>query len=214
MSRAVAPNRLVLFTRFPRPGHAKTRLIPRLGPEGAAELQRAMTRHALRRITPSLASESVALEVRYTDGDRESVRSWLEPEVPGTTIYTQQPEGDLGVRMLGSFLDAFEQGAERVAILGLDVPAVRALHIDTVFAQLATHDLALGPALDGGYWIIGLTRAHAELFADMPWGTRHVLARTIEIAERLALRVHRLETLRDVDEPEDLAEWERERNER
>ncbi len=212
MTLASATNRLVVFTRFPRPGYAKTRLIPRLGSEGAAELQRAMTRHALRRIAPALDVPTVELEVRYTDGDAASVRSWLVPDVPASTRFAPQSAGDLGARMLAAFTEAFDEGIARVAILGVDVPAVRAGHIEQMFEALADHDLALGPAVDGGYWIIGMTRAHAPLFADMPWGTDRVFGRTSEIAARLALRVHLLETLRDVDEPEDLDEWERERD--
>ena len=196
--------RLIVFTRRPEPGRSKTRLIPVLGADGAADLQRQMTLHTVAHAREVARREPIALEVRFADGTADPMREWLG----GGMDYFPQGEGDLGARMEGAFRDAFSRGAERVVLVGTDCPGLEAPVMRAAFAALRRKEVVLGPATDGGYWLIGLRRPAPELFTDMPWSTGSVFERTRDRARSLGLSVHFLETLPDVDRPEDLPVWE------
>lgn len=192
--------RLIIFTRYPEPGRTKTRLIPALGAEGAAALHRRLTEQALATARRLAAQHAVALEVRYTGGDAAAMRQWL-----GTGLYLcEQGEGDLGSRMREAFHTAFEEGCERVVIIGADCPGLTSDVLSSAFAALHRHDLALGPASDGGYYLIGLRRTVPQLFDGIAWGADSVLWRTLQIARGLGLQFVLLEQLDDIDRPEDL----------
>ena len=108
--------------------------------------------------------------------------------------------------MAAAFEDAFGRGVQRAALIGSDVPAPSRHHVREAFDALGTHDVVLGPARDGGYYLVALDRPRPELFAGMAWSTPEVLHR----AARLGLRVTVLETLGDVDTIEDVRrEWTR-----
>jgi rSAM/selenodomain-associated transferase 2/rSAM/selenodomain-associated transferase 1 len=197
--------RLIVFSRYPEPGKSKTRLIPTLGPEGAALLQQRMTEHALRRIRLLAKSRKVEVEVRYEGGSLELMTEWLGPEIS----YRLQAGGDLGVRMERAFSESFLGGLKRVVLVGTDCPGFTTTTIRSAFELLGMFDLVIGPAADGGYYLIGLRRTVPSLFVNIPWGSPEVRTRTLEIAERLGLKAILLEQLEDVDRPEDLAVWER-----
>ncbi len=199
-----APDRLIVFTRHPVPGRVKTRLIPALGPAGAAALQQAMTRHTLE-VASVLEGDGVTVEVRFDGGGREAVRRWLGDRFP----LAEQGDGDLGERMRRAFDDAFAAGTGRALLIGTDCPDLDAPLLRAARAALDRHDLVLGPARDGGYYLIGLRQPAPDLFRDVPWGTDTVLARTEGIARGLGLAVARLPVLDDVDRPEDLPVWTR-----
>ncbi|MDH5297619.1 MAG: TIGR04282 family arsenosugar biosynthesis glycosyltransferase [Desulfobulbaceae bacterium] len=191
---------LLLFTRYPEPGQAKTRLIPALGAEGAAVLQRRMAETVIGRIAELCRERPVRFEIRYTGGDEQRVRNWLGSAGPGRL----QGDGDLGARLERGFAAAFARGGERVVTVGSDCPDLSPAIIGQGFDALMDHDLVLGPSPDGGYYLIGLRSPQPALFADMEWGTDSVLPRTLSRARALGLSVARLETLVDVDRPEDL----------
>jgi len=198
------PDRLIVFTRRPEPGRSKTRLIPVLGAQGAADLQQQMALHTISHAREVARREPVALEVRFADGTADDMRGWLGNGMN----YFPQGEGDLGVRMESAFREAFSRGAGRVVLLGTDCPGLDATVMRAASTALRRKDLVLGPATDGGYWLIGLRRPAPALFADMPWSTDSVLARTLGRARSLGLSVRTLEPLPDVDRPEDLPFWE------
>ncbi len=198
--------RLIVFTRYPEPGKTKSRLIPVLGAEGAAEFQRQMTEHAMAQAREVINERLVSVEVRYEGGDKRLIRKWLGPGLS----YCPQGNGGLGERMARAFREAFEAGMERVVLVGTDCPSRTAAIMQGAFDALIGSDLVLGPASDGGYYLIGLRRMAPELFVDMPWGTAEVMKRTMNVAERVGISTVVLETLDDVDRPEDLPVWERE----
>ncbi len=195
--------RLIIFTRYPEPGLAKTRLIPALGAKGAAVLQQQMTEYTLSQVS-KLKNNCQSVEVRFTGGNLTLMQHWLGSNI----IYQPQGEGDLGSRMARSLAVAFQDGIERVVIIGTDCPGLNAHFITEAFEQLHSHDLVLGPALDGGYYLIGLSCFISELFTDINWGTAEVLPQTINIAKMLDKSVTYLPQLADVDRPEDLPIWE------
>jgi rSAM/selenodomain-associated transferase 2/rSAM/selenodomain-associated transferase 1 len=198
--------RLIVFTRYPEPGKTKTRLIPVLGPEGAAELHRRMTEHTLRRARQFLANHPVPLRIRYDGGNEEGLRQWLGADVRPVP----QGEGDLGRRMHLAFAESFEQGMKRVVVVGTDCPGIRPAHLAGAFAALKGREVVIGPARDGGYYLIGLSRPAPDLFEGIPWGSGEVLQRTIDAASTSGHRVALLDPLEDVDRPEDVPVWEQE----
>jgi rSAM/selenodomain-associated transferase 2/rSAM/selenodomain-associated transferase 1 len=197
--------RLVIFTRFPEPDKAKTRLIPALGPAGAARLQGDLTRHTLAWVQELVEGFPVSAEVRFEGGDAEKMAMAFGDGV----MYCPQGAGDLGCRMERAFAEAFCEGAERIVIIGTDCPEITPKLIRESFEHLATCHLVLGPAADGGYYLIGLRRPAPQLFTEIPWGTERVFEETLRRANELSLDVFLLKTLSDVDRPEDLAVWHR-----
>ncbi len=193
-------HRLIIFTRYPEPGKTKTRLIPALGPEVAADLHRQMSEHTLGWARKLKNISAVSLEVRYEGGDEHRFQHWLGLDIP----FFRQGTGDLGARMARAFEEAFQAGMGRVILVGTDCPDLREGLVQEAFAALDHSDIVLGPAKDGGYYLIGLCRAIPQLFGKISWGTGEVLPRTLQIADEIKLRVFLLELLGDVDRPEDL----------
>lgn len=196
---------LIVFTRYPEPGQTKTRLIPALGAVAAADLQRQMTEHLLAQVQPLQMESSCAVEIRFAGGTLGQMRQWLGDDWG----YAPQGEGDLGDRMAAAVQAACQRGATQVVIVGTDCPDVDAALVRDAFAALQTHDVVLGPALDGGYYLIGLRQEQPALFRRIAWSTPAVLPTTVAIARQHNLAIAFLPTLSDVDHPADLPIWER-----
>ncbi len=195
-----AQRRLILFGRYPVPGHTKTRLIPLLGALGAAELQRELTEQALSKLS---GAGLAPVDFVYSGGTAEQVNLWMANR---RVSLSPQSEGDLGDRMQCALEAALARGARQAILVGTDVPEMNAEHIARAFDALADADLVLGPSNDGGYWLIGCRRPVA-LFDGIEWGSEQVLSQTMASAERLGLSVALLPPLIDVDTPEDLRAW-------
>ena len=194
---------LIIFTRYPKPGKTKTRLIPALGAEGAANLGRKMTEHTLNQVKELQSLRLIAVTVYFAGGNTELMQQWLGSDLR----YQCQGEGDLGSRMALAFANAFKEGMSSVAIIGTDCPSLKPKLMEGAFQALSQYDLVLGPAQDGGYYLIGLRRLIPELFTGISWGTSEVLQQTLTIAKQLDLAIAYLPTLADVDRPEDLSVW-------
>ena len=193
--------KLIIFTRFPKPGETKTRLIPLLGEGGAAAMHRTMTTHIAEEVKSLTKARPLAVEIRYDGGSERLMRDWLGPDY----AYRHQGEGDLGQRMFFAFEEAFSEGMDRVLLVGTDIPGLNGIVIETAMQELLDHDLVLGPATDGGYYLIGFSRPPSRaLFTGIPWGTGTVLASTLKTAKEHGLSTALVETLSDVDRPEDV----------
>jgi uncharacterized protein len=203
MEKRRRKDRLVLFSRYPVPGQAKTRLIPVLGAGPAADLQREMTEHTVRTARCLSAKTKALIELRFDGATPSQMRRWLGPGLE----LRLQGEGDLGRRIIRAFEDAFASGDHRVVIIGCDIPKLDARLLGFAFNALEEADLVLGPASDGGYYLIGLNRPTPELCQHIDWGTDQVLTQTVRVANRLGLRRTLLPELDDLDLPEDLPVW-------
>lgn len=184
---------LVLFAKYPVPGFAKTRLIPALGPEGAAEVHR----HLAKRTVDILLKAEAHVELRFAGADEGQFRTWLGD---GFTL-VEQVEGGLTERLV----DAARNTPH--IFFGADTPDLDLAMVRAAIAALAAHDVVIGPADDGGYYLIGMQTARPELFVDMPWSTEAVFPETIRRCDALGLNVAQLPMLTDCDRPEDLARW-------
>jgi rSAM/selenodomain-associated transferase 2/rSAM/selenodomain-associated transferase 1 len=204
---------LIVFTRYPEPGKTKTRLIPLLGAEGAAELQRKMTEHTLSQVKMLSTRHELSVEIRYEGGDKNLMQTWLGQDFR----CRPQGSGDLGRRMKRSLEDALRAGATQAVIIGTDIPDITNGIIQKAFDALKLKNLVLGPAKDGGYYLIGLqknslSQAIPDLFTGINWGAGDVFEKTIKIAKDSGLSFTLLDVLKDVDHPEDLMIWEESRH--
>lgn len=203
---ASAPNQtaLVIFAKAPIPGQVKTRLCPPLTPDEAATLHGSFVLDLLERTKLAAAKFTLRID-RYLACAPSSDHVFFKimEERQGVKLLDQVGE-DLGARMPHAFETLFAKGYQRVLLVGTDVPSLPLEHYQQAVALLETHDLVLGPALDGGYYLIGLTRPAPELFAGIAWSTDRVLAATQEKAAQLGLRTALLPAWRDVDTLDDL----------
>lgn len=194
----------MVFTRYPRAGETKTRLIPALGAGGAADLHRRMAAHTLRQAQALEQERGVQVEIRYTSGTRREMRSWLGPAVR----LRSQGGGDLGVRLERAFRAAFDEGCACAVAVGTDCPGIRPAVIEQALATLRSAAVVMGPARDGGYYLIGMSRMLPGVFEAIPWGTGAVAAVTRGRMRDLGVELAELVELADVDVPDDLAAWE------
>lgn len=195
-----AEERLIIFTRYPEPGRTKTRLIPALGAVGAAEFHRRLTEETLRTGREVESGRGLQLEIHYEGGGESLMRAWLGEQL----TFRSQGEGGLGEKIQRAFYRAFETGARRVVIIGTDCPDLSAQILGDAFDALSGCDVVIGPASDGGYYLIGLSRSIPELFAGIEWGSERVLEQTLHKAQRAEARYELLARLSDLDRPEDL----------
>ena len=186
-------NRLIVMTKYPEPGQTKTRLIPALGVGGAAKLHRRLVIHTAKTIG------SFNSEIHYSGGNQRLMYDWL-----GYFKYVSQSDGDLGDRMKQAFQLGFDEGCDRIVMIGTDCPAIDEALIDRAFLALNKTDVIFGPAVDGGYYLIGLRKQILELFSNISWSTASVLQDSLAIVNDLDLSYELLEILPDIDRPEDL----------
>ena len=187
---------VAVFAKAPVAGEVKTRLVAKLGPDGAARLHERLVERAL----------ATALAARLGD-----VALWCAPDTShpffeqcaarfGVALRRQRG-ADLGARMH----DAFASSTGSLVLIGSDCPALTPRDLQAGAEALRTHDAVFVPAEDGGYVLVGLARPDQRLFSNIPWSTAAVMARTRERLSAAAVRWRELPTLWDVDRPEDYA---------
>jgi rSAM/selenodomain-associated transferase 1 len=193
---------LIIFVKAPRPGTVKTRLAREIGEAAACAAYCRMVndlRSNLARLEP--------VEIRFTPDDaRKDVVQWLRP---GWRL-APQGVGELGARLEAAFAQAFASGSKRVVVIGSDCPTVTASDIELGWNELQEHDMVIGPAQDGGYWLIGLRSACPHLFQEIIWSTSTVLVETLKRAEAAGLKVKLMRQRSDIDSPADWKEFLRE----
>jgi len=192
----VNSDELIVFVKAPRHGQVKTRLAAGIGAQAACDAYRRLVGAVLKNV------ETVkGVHLRFAPDDaRDEIAPWLRPG----WLATAQGGGDLGERLSRAFEDAFARGAGRVAIIGSDCPDASAADVRAAFRELREHDVVVGPATDGGYWLIALRAPQPALFHGIPWSSDQVLAQTLQAAKALRLRIQLLRILTDVDTEE---EW-------
>lgn len=170
-----------------------------LDDEAAAAIYRVLVARTLR-----VLEGCEGVELRYTPDEARAEVEGLGR--PGWRFRPQGP-GDLGERLRRALGSAFGEGAREVVVVGTDTPAMERADLEAAWASLADRDVVVGPAVDGGYWLIGLRKECPGLFTGIPWSTPEVLAATLGRAANLGLRVGCLRELRDVDTLEDWRAW-------
>ena len=185
------PEKLLVFVKAPRPGAVKTRLAQTIGAVPACAVYRRIVATLLNHLR-----RFQAVELCFTpDNAMAEIQPWLKKGWQAAP----QGDGDLGLRLHSAFERAFAAGAQRVLAIGSDCPMVTAGLLHEAWGGLRSHDAVLGPASDGGYWVIGLRQAHSELFHDIPWSTENVFGESLKRIHRAGLSIQVLRELSDVD---------------
>lgn len=195
---------LVIFAKAPIAGQVKTRLCPPLTHDEAATLHGSFVLDMLERTKVAAAKLKLPIDRYLACAPASSLVFFQIMEERQSVNLIDQVGDDLGARMQQAFETLFAKGYQRVFIVGTDIPSLPLDYYAQALALLDTHDVVLGPALDGGYYLIGLTQPRPELFTGIAWSTDHVLAATQEKAAGLGLKTALLPSWRDVDTIDDL----------
>jgi len=185
---------IVVFGREPVAGGTKTRLAEAIGRQAAARVYALLLEHTLRCAGEASTNVVLSLAAHPSPG-------W-NPPVPVTVDV--QGEGDLGARMAQAFRRRFEDGWRRVVLVGSDCAELSSRHLHRAMQELKTARLVIGPASDGGYWLIGQRPPGLDLFSGVPWSSSRTLVRTCSRIAELDADCVELETLADVDTVDDL----------
>ena len=190
---------LGIFAKLPEAGQTKTRLAASIGDQSATELYAAFVEDLLARC----GQRSETLVVAITP-DNAATKAWFDDRIAENTVLLFQPNGRLGQRIQWFFDTAFEQGATQVVLIGSDSPDLPTTIIDDAFLQLATSDMVVTPAADGGFVLIGLSTPLPAFFGGIPWSSLATLAATVQSAERRGISIRMLAPWYDIDTVENL----------
>ena len=193
---------LIVYAKSPLPGHAKSRLGEAIGLDAAAGVYaRLLYAYLLDLLHADLEETEVVLSVAAP----EDV-AYFADAFPELTV-RPQVAGDLGQRMEASFERAFDAGAEWVVLTGSDIPGLEYRSVVAAFAALLEDPLVIGPAADGGYYLLGMRAPGADLFTDVAWSTERVLDQTLARAAAQGLDVATLPLRVDLDTEADFVWW-------
>lgn len=190
-------NLLLIFTRNPELGKCKTRLAATIGDESALEIYKYLLQHTAQ----LTASVNAAKQVWYSE------QIWKD-DIWDNTIFDKKLQAgiDLGIRMANAFQEGFEKGFERIIVIGSDMYDLNSNDLDKAFEALKQKDFVIGPAEDGGYYFLGMTKFKAEIFQNKSWGNETVLKDTL--ADLIDENIQLFEAKNDIDLYEDVKDIE------
>ena len=196
---------VILFTRYPQVGKCKSRLIPALGAEGALKIHKQLVFHVLMEVKKFLTSTSnTDFRIYYDGGTVQQMQQWLGDK----HTFRQQKGDNLGERMARALIHGLKDKQDTI-LIGSDCPGINPHILKDGIKALKYKDIVLGPAHDGGYYLIGVAgniskSTCRQLFDKIPWGTEQVFAKTLQHTETLGLNTHILNKLHDIDTADDL----------
>ncbi len=192
---------IIIFVRYPRKGQVKTRLAETTSSEFALNFYKLCAENLIRNIKKI---PSVNRFVFYSNkNEKTEIINWLGSKL----LFAPQEGDDLGSRMKNAFEKVFSAGSQKVIIVGTDIPDLSKEIIMKAFELLDSNDVVIGPAKDGGYYLLGMKKMHAELFEKIEYSTSSVLSETLMKIKELNLTYHLLPELRDIDTEDDLLNW-------
>lgn len=185
---------LIIFQKNPILGKVKSRLAKDIGDNSALEVYKVLV---------ELTCQQAALFA----ADKWSFFSDEIPKKSQKWLFASrlQKGSDLGEKMKNAFQEVFEKGYQNVLIIGTDCPSISVDILEEAVEKLKSSDLVLGPAVDGGYYLLGMNQLHFELFQQIAWSTDQVLRQTLDLAQKLRLSVSFLKEFYDIDTLEDLS---------
>lgn len=185
---------LIVFVKNQVKGKVKTRLAETVGAEKALKIYQKLVDHTYSAVEPLDADKEIWFSQFIPDENGLSGGKFGRKLQKGT---------DLGERMSKAFREAFDRNYRKVMIIGSDCAELTTALLQEAYERLDEYDLVIGPAEDGGYYLLGMNRFYRRLFEDLPWSTDKVLTQTLAIADDLNVKVHLLPELNDVDREED-----------
>ena len=203
-------NALVIMTKAPQPGTSKTRLVPPLSYDEAADLARALLVDQLENLA---RFDGAQLFIAFTP---ESATGFFEGFVPQRFTCFPQRGQSLGERMSHAFGHLFASAFQNLILIGSDLPALSLTLFDQAYELLekSAADIVLGPSADGGYYLVGLNRMHTTMFEGIRWSRNDVLAQTIQKLSAVGLKHELLPEGYDIDTADDLRRLQSERSRR
>jgi rSAM/selenodomain-associated transferase 1 len=195
-----------MLARWPAPGRCKSRLVPGVGTGRAAAIQARLTQHGLAAAADARRGMAGLRLVLATSGLGPGAADRWGRRLGVDRVVDQGP-GSLGLRMQRQMRRGWREGAAAVVLIGSDLPELAADDLLAAFRALEHSELVLGPAGDGGYWLIGRRRATPQVFAGIDWGSDRVLEQTLQLARKAGLGTALLAERHDLDRPADLDRW-------
>lgn len=190
-------NVLIIFVKYPQAGFVKTRLAQEIGKENASELYRLFVETILAQIK----DKNFTRVIFYSPiSERNEIKRWLGEEL---ALYPQKGK-DLGEKLSGAFKLVFKGGAKRAMVIGTDSPTLNKKLILDVFKKLKDTQCVLGPAFDGGYYLLGLTSFYEEIFQHIDWSSNNVFKQTLGAIKKLRISFSLLGKQLDIDNKDDL----------
>jgi uncharacterized protein len=197
---------LLVFAKTPKPGKVKTRLLAAVPAEVAAALHEACIADTLRLVRKMRGCDVFV----FAAGGTGYFQRLAKKQGRGACVRVLPQRGaELGARMERAFRKCFAMGYREVVVIGTDTPWMGAERVRRAFAELKANDVVVGPAEDGGYYLLGMRKMVAEIFRGIPWSTERVLELTLKKIVALKLRKKLLRRDFDLDRPEDLKRAER-----
>jgi rSAM/selenodomain-associated transferase 1 len=190
-----------IFMKYPEPGRVKTRLAKDVGPKRAAEIYRQVAERVMKNTLP-LDQDYRSIVLFDPPEQLKDFRSWLNHEQ-----FISQQGIDIGERMDLAIRALLDRGAEKAVLTGADIPDLNRDIISEAFAALDHADIVIGPAKDGGYYLIGMKEPHSEIFQGIPWSTEKVFEKTVQTIRELRLSHADIRTLSDLDRTEDYSRF-------
>jgi rSAM/selenodomain-associated transferase 1 len=191
-----------LLAKYPEPGKVKTRLARHIGGEGAARVYKIIAEHVFRDTSPDRDAGFGRMIFYSPPGDEGRFESWI----PGEGLLPQRGR-DIGEIMENALQDLFDRGASKAVITGVDIPDLNRTIISDAFLKLENADVVIGPAEDGGYYLIGMKTEYPEIFQGISWSTGKVFDETVRIIERMGLSYSTVKMLSDVDRIGDITRY-------
>ncbi|MES2765786.1 MAG: TIGR04282 family arsenosugar biosynthesis glycosyltransferase [Bacteroidota bacterium] len=199
-------NHLIIFAKYPREGSVKKRLAEKIGTKKATDFYRACAEHTF---SEAEKFGDCTIHIFYAnESDDKDIRTWTK----GHFFYKVQAEGDVGMRMTDAFREVLKtkllkKDAKNIIIIGTDTPDISSEILQDAFKKLAENEVVIGPARNGGYYLLGMKKLHEELFRNIEWHTDSVFKTTMDIAQASNLSVAVLDELNDVDTEADVKIW-------
>lgn len=196
-------NAIIVFARYPVFGKVKTRLAAETNDEFALATYRACAEHTFNEINFIKEKGCDIYIFGSEESELQKIKDWTESKFH---YYSQNGNG-LGIRMFNAFKKIFIEKYNRVVIVGTDAPDIKSELLEKAFFALNNHDSVIGPANDGGYYLLGFNEKVLDLFSDIEFSTESVLDQTIKKIEALHAGYFLLEELIDIDTKDDLLKW-------
>lgn len=189
-------NALIVFAKYPILGQVKTRLAKDIGDAAAAALYNCFVIQTIRKFSPS--SDLFELRVAVA---QEFFLEKFKQDFPGADKYIAQKNiDDLGARMQHSIQQCLEGGFQKIVVIGTDCPHLPTEYVQKAFDLLDKHEIVIGPAEDGGYYLLAVSKNHQFLFNGISWGTKYVLNKTIAAINKNNVSCTLLPSLFDIDD--------------
>jgi len=194
--RSIRQNTLIVFVKYPQAGLVKTRLAKDLGEQEAVVLYERLAKMIIKRTKADVYHQAIF----YCPQDkRKEIMAWLGQDLE----FQPQERGGLGIKMQEAFRQIFNQGVKKAIIIGTDSPFISKEVISRAFKCLDSNQCVVGPAYDGGYYLLGLSEFNDSIFKDISWSTKDVFIQTMERLKKINFKVSVLEKQLDIDTHQD-----------